>query len=746
MRWNICVSLFGAGLGTVAPVVDPCTRISIESACVSGYCINLFWVDETLTQYVVDSNGFLAGSQLTCDDGYNIVMGSLYPSPALKPFDANMYSDFLRNKRKLVERVRWQLKRFPIAPVSETVSLIEELLINLQVMDPVFTLEGRASNTELCYSMEASRLFGAVENEASKVSMIGYSSDTRVFDRFAPFASIVEDVEHIGTFTGMRLETAWDVMRGFHPLYRDTNDPIDGSLFGAPQELLETDSERSVRFVRYLDELTGLAVQLARAARGGESLEFLQLTSRQDLLTNVSEAVKLLAHMSEEQMQIPHNALLDYFVQRTLCANLGSVAELLQLMSITEAPVFPRFNHIAATVGRLCQPYSSAADRIYLSSLFKGPREVSPFGFLSHRVFHLRKNFEDADSDAWLSRPDSEFVGYGELVVQVEGAENIGYTGPRKHWIDRQIERYFTVGSIWRHTDEREQFITLTDKESLNVVERQTVRAAGRVMGYALKYDVAIGIPFAQSFIKALRIHHDYWLYLDELLQVEDPGFLANINWIGSVDWTNPPEAVSDLTFDGLLPDGDQISVNPSNYGRFVELSKEKKVYWGYHEALKWFTRGVTDVVGAGIFGLLTESELTERLVPSSTGLSPQSLLSGIELRNFDGANLQHALLKQWLEAIIASMNEADVYAFNMFVSGARHPPVGAIRRDGTVVPWIKAFFERSLAVDALPRSHTCHNELQIPLYFNQDTFHEKLMLAIHETEGIDGYAGYGDN
>jgi hypothetical protein len=109
----------------------------------------LFWVDTTLTQYVVDSKGFLAGSQLTCEDANKINMRNMMPVPTLRAFDSNMFSDLVRNKRRILDRIRWQFKRFPIAPVSDSVSIMEDLMLSLEVHDPVYTLEGRASNTEL---------------------------------------------------------------------------------------------------------------------------------------------------------------------------------------------------------------------------------------------------------------------------------------------------------------------------------------------------------------------------------------------------------------------------------------------------------------------------------------------------------------------------------------------------------------------------------------------------------------------
>jgi hypothetical protein len=131
MRRHIWASCIGFVLGTVEstnqPVIDPCSVLFFESSCANGYCADLFWVDTTLTQYVVDSKGFLAGSQLTCEDANKINMRNMMPVPTLRAFDSNMFSDLVRNKRRILDRIRWQFKRFPIAPVSDSVSIMEDL-------------------------------------------------------------------------------------------------------------------------------------------------------------------------------------------------------------------------------------------------------------------------------------------------------------------------------------------------------------------------------------------------------------------------------------------------------------------------------------------------------------------------------------------------------------------------------------------------------------------------------------------
>ena len=81
-------------------------------------------------------------------------------------------------------------------------------------------------------------------------------------------------------------------------------------------------------------------------------------------------------------------------------------------------------------------------------------------------------------------------------------------------------------------------------------------------------------------------------------------------------------------------------------------------------------------------------------------------------------------------------MSAEERTAFHVFVTAMALPPVAA-------GPWIKVFVVPLLASTALPRSHTCHNELQLPLYTSKERMREKLLFAISETATISGHADY---
>ena len=258
----------------------------------------------------------------------------------------------------------------------------------------------------------------------------------------------------------------------------------------------------------------------------------------------------------------------------------------------------------------------------------------------------MRPEFIHEDSDSLLQSPIADF-SYDIVIRKIGDPVQLGFVGPRENWIDDQIQRYFQVidgPSIWQYTDESRQYITLASRASLPAGASidYWIRGAGRVMGLALRYDVAMGVPFAPSFMKLLRLLHDPTLDIEAHLSEEDPRFLQSVKWIREINWTKElPATVTWTTFDELKPNGDSISLSKDNWEEYLALRMEKKLVWDNHESMQIFKAGVFDVVGHGIFGLLTEEELEARLRPSPNGLTSEKLWNGIQWRKFQPGNFK---------------------------------------------------------------------------------------------------------
>jgi hypothetical protein len=299
--------------------------------------------------------------------------------------------------------------------------------------------------------------------------------------------------------------------------------------------------------------------------------------------------------------------------RRGFCPNLVALAEILTVAA-HEAP------HIISTAVTLCM------DRILVTSLFKGSRRFDPLLVYRPGIIRLKREDIERGSDCFLRDPRLD-MGV-EWAVVIEGSEYVGDSGPRKQWISQLIERFFSVEnqkSVWKYTDESKTYITLGDSEN-----EILIRATGRVLGLALRNKIPMGISFAPSFIKMLRLLYDSSFGMDELLREEDPAFLAGLEWVSTIDWTDAPMTASWQTFEGLLLIGFYVVMGKENANEFLRLRKQSKLFVSKRVQFSQLIEGVTEVVGAGVFGMLTEQEIIDRLSKRRDGIPGQLPVGGI--------------------------------------------------------------------------------------------------------------------
>lgn len=91
-----------------------------------------------------------------------------------------------------------------------------------------------------------------------------------------------------------------------------------------------------------------------------------------------------------------------------------------------------------------------------------------------------------------------------------------------------------------------------------------------------------------------------------------------------------------------------------------------------------------------------------------------------------------------WFWNVLDSMNQQDLALFVQYVTGTSKVPVGGFKSlQGMNGPQKfqihKMNVKENVETTPLPSSHTCFNQLDLPIYKNEQELKEKLMLAIRE-------------
>ena len=686
---------------------DPCTALRSESRCVNGICIGLYWVDYEMTLFTLDSSLSMHRllNNVRCSEAQRVVKQETVANSMHLNHKSllNLFSELGALLRGLI----FSVSRFPFVdePAIEQMSRMFELIPREggSSLERIIALELVENATGLVSSFVL-----LITTKAYSVSLLPMRGDVSILQAFAPYAAIATDLESV-IHGGMELSLGIvsEIISRCPPLYKQQAEPIEPSISDLEKtELLES-------IIAAADVIHSLVV----SGHGNLSPPDLGINRLLDLVRSTEDAD---------------------LIHERLCPNVINIAE--YSAAIHALDISPSIGTVNALIGllvSLCFEHLSVADRIRVSTLFRGPRTLIPF---AQSVFVLRPDSLEDASDSVLQSANVNMNG--DLVISIAGSESVGYIGPRKQWISQAIERYLKPGGryadmVWRYTDDSHRYVTLRSDDEI-LTNKPIIRAVGRVMGLALRYEVPIGMPLAKSVVKMLRLQPVSDAELASLLREEDPSFFHGTLMIGSIDWESPPESLRDLNFEGLLSNGERVRVDATNVDHYSRLTRQQKLFGSINGGIDFLKAGVMDTVGVGIFSMLSEHEVLERILPIPGGLNGELVFRGITFRNLDSSNPRHRELHQWIEGLLKSMTNEQLSLFNFFVTGAREPPFTS-----QTLPWIKLFFEPTLSSDSLPRSHTCHNELQMPLYDTEVILRTKLLMAIHDAVTIEGYDGY---
>ena len=722
---------------------DPCTAMHPDSKCEELVCVSLLWIDSWTLTYTFDPSNLVSGTEIYCDDAEQVQRSDSEATPfgaLYREFNIELARSMMQKRGERLAELVWSFNRFPlISPQQfERDLVVMGELYRMVTQESPNALESQVANQHITRLGSFRSLLREVQAWIPVVATVSVARESHAqLEIFANWVSLLEDIEPTGFAISVSLHDAFEVKASFPTRYMDDDQVCQGGQsFNAVLPLVEGQPERAVEMLDNINSLVDFAITNLPRFKAGFRMDIGIVSPHFSSVQLLHEAVKLLSHANHPSANT--YKILKYEFEKRICPNMVAVAHVL-IAATGEYYIKPKIGHTVSTMAQLCIQLTSAEERVQVSMISKGSSRFNPqYIYISSRLF-FHRNHIDEDSDRFLR--DFSVVAGRDWFPVMEGGEDVGYIGPRKEWVSRMIGRYFRVDSrfgIWQFTDDSRRFISLIDGDALNADQAVNLRAAGRVFGFALRYEVPMGVWFAPSFIKALRLLYNPDVDLDALLVAEDPSFLNGLEWVGQIDWADPPVTAKWQTFDALKWEGGSISLSRENAQEFIHLSKVRKLFTSKRESLKLLRQGITEVVGAGVFGMLTEDEITGRLCRRMDGFPHDLLIAGIVYRNIDESNVAHVQIRQWIRELIAEWTDEDRFAFHKFVAGMREPPATA-----ETEPWIKLFFEPSLSLESLPRSHTCHNELQMPLYKDKERLKAKLELAIHESGSVEGYSGY---
>jgi len=271
----------------------------------------------------------------------------------------------------------------------------------------------------------------------------------------------------------------------------------------------------------------------------------------------------------------------------------------------------------------------------------------------------------------------------------------------------------------------------------------------GRILGKAVADGLVVDAHFTRSFYKHMlgmsvtfeddMQPHDPELHRSLALMLASP--LAELGLDdGALDFTVSVEHERGQHRDEpLLPRGAELPVTDANKYDYVQLVTAHRLTRSIRPQVNAFLRGFGELIPPSLISLFTPEEL-ELLIAGLPEIDVADLKRHTEYLGYRPTDEAVAFFWQAVEGFDAG----DRARLLMFVTGTSKVPLGGFAQLRGQRGLQRFTIQKAAAhgdLEALPASHTCFNQLDLPPYRDADTMREKLLIALRECGEGFGFA-----
>ncbi|KAF5097295.1 hypothetical protein D0Z03_001453 [Geotrichum reessii] len=220
----------------------------------------------------------------------------------------------------------------------------------------------------------------------------------------------------------------------------------------------------------------------------------------------------------------------------------------------------------------------------------------------------------------------------------------------------------------------------------------------------------------------------------------------VDAEYFRNLEWTlnNDIEDILELTFSveddqfgeivtvDLKPDGRNIAVTNENKREYVELVTEWKISRRVEEQFKSFMSGFNELIPQELVNVFDEREL-ELLIGGISEIDVDDWKKHTDYRGYS----ENDEVIQWFWKCVRSWDSEQKSRLLQFTTGTSRIPVNGFKDlQGSDGPR-RFTIEKAGETESLPKSHTCFNRVDLPLYNSYESLVHKLTLAVEETVGF---------
>ncbi|XP_046964595.1 E3 ubiquitin-protein ligase HECW2 isoform X1 [Vanessa cardui] len=349
---------------------------------------------------------------------------------------------------------------------------------------------------------------------------------------------------------------------------------------------------------------------------------------------------------------------------------------------------------------------------------------------------HIRRDHLLEDAFRRIMSCSKKELQKGKLCVLWDGEEGLDYGGPsREFFFLLSRELFNPYYGLFEYSANDTYTVHVSPMSAFVDNHHEWFRFSGRVLGLALVHGYLLEAWFTRALYRALLRLPPALEDVDAL----DAQFAASLRWLQSARCVSSLEltfAVSERLADGrvlereLKAGGRDVPVTERNKKEYLEKLVRWRVERGVAEQSEWLVRGFHEVVDPRLVGAFDAREL-ELVIAGAPELDVSDWRNNTEYRG--GYHDAHPVILCFWQAIDRFTNEQRLRLVQFVTGTSSIPYEGFSALRGSTGPR-RFCIERWGRIESLPRAHTCFNRLDLPPYPTLQLLHEKLLLAVEET------------
>ncbi|KAJ5576430.1 WW/Rsp5/WWP [Penicillium sp. DV-2018c] len=348
----------------------------------------------------------------------------------------------------------------------------------------------------------------------------------------------------------------------------------------------------------------------------------------------------------------------------------------------------------------------------------------------------VRRNNIFEDSYAEIMRQSASDLKK-RLMIKFDGEDGLDYGGlSREFFFLLSHEMFNPFYCLFEYSAHDNYTLQINPHSGVNPEHLNYFKFIGRVVGLAI---------FHRRFLDSFFIGAFYKMMLRKKVTLQDmEGVDEDLH--RNLAWTldNDIEGIVELTFSvddekfgerrtiDLIPGGRDIPVTNENKPQYIELVTEWKIVKRVEEQFNAFMSGFNELIPPDLVNVFDEREL-ELLIGGIADIDVDDWKKHTDYRGYQE---QDEVIQNFWK-IVRTWDAEQKSRLLQFTTGTSRIPVNGFKDlQGSDGPR-RFTIEKSGDPNALPKSHTCFNRLDLPPYKTHEALEHKMSIAVEETLGF---------